>query len=248
MHNDKKVVIIPTYNELENINAIITKVLGLLGDFNILIIDDGSPDGTAVEIKRMQSLQENEGRIHLIERSGKLGLGTAYLTGFKWAIANDFDYIFEMDADFSHDPADIPRLLAAMDHFDVVIGSRRVPGGKIIGWNWYRHTTSFVAMTLAKLILGLKTKDVTAGFRAYRRKVLEVVLQTEISSNGYAFQEAILFRCEKNACLITEIPVTFLDRKIGKSKLTKTDIWEFFRVMKRLRKEKNNPDASGLFN
>ncbi len=231
----KTIIVIPTYNERENITRLIPALFDLkIPDLELIIVDDNSPDETADTVRKFQE----QFPIYLINRQRKLGLGTAYVAGFKKALSVGAEVIFEMDADFSHDPVDIPRLLAAMDHFDVVIGSRRVPGGKIIGWNWYRHTTSFVAMTLAKLILGLKTKDVTAGFRAYRRKVLEVVLQTDISSNGYAFQEEILFRCERNAFLITEIPVTFLDRKIGKSKLSREDIWEFFRVMKRLHKEK----------
>lgn len=231
----KPVIVIPTYNERENLTRLIPALFNLnIPNLAVIIVDDNSPDETA---NIAQNFQEQY-QVHVIKRQRKLGLGTAYMDGFKKALALKADVIFEMDADFSHDPVDLPRLLAALTTADVAIGSRRVPGGKIISWGPYRHLTSWVAMTLSRLILKLKTKDVTAGFRAYRRQVLETVLQQPILSNGYAFQEEILFRIEKNGFLITEVPVIFTDRTVGKSKLSRADIWEFFKVMNRLRKEK----------
>lgn len=221
MHNDKKVVIIPTYNEIENINAIITKVLGLLGDFNILIIDDGSPDGTAVEIKRMQSLQENEGRIHLIERSGKLGLGTAYLTGFKWAIANDFDYIFEMDADFSHDPEDLIRLYeACREGADLAIGSRYVNGVTVVEWPIGRILMSYYASAYVRFVTGMPVQDTTAGFKCYRRKVLQTINLDNIKMKGYGFQIEMKYNTYLLQFKIAEVPIIFRDRTKGTSKMS----------------------------
>lgn len=230
----KTIIVIPTYNERENIMRLIPALFDLkIQELEVIIVDDNSPDETADVAEKFRE----KFPMYIIKRQRKLGLGTAYVDGFKKALALGADIIFEMDADFSHDPADVPRLIAALDTNDLAIGSRRAPGGKVVGWGFYRHVTSYVAMTLSRVILNLKTKDVTAGFRAYRRKVLEVILQKEISSNGYAFQEEILYRVERAGFLITEVPVTFTDRKIGKSKLSSGDIWEFFKVMKRLRSE-----------
>lgn len=229
----KTVIIIPTYNERANITRLIPALFDLkIPELELIIVDDNSPDETAEVAEKFRE----QFPIYLIKRPRKLGIGTAYVAGFKKALSIDAAIIFEMDADFSHDPADVPRLIAAIKTADVAIGSRRVPGGKIIGWGPNRHLTSWVAMTIARLFLQLKTKDVTAGFRVYRRPVLETILQTEITSNGYAFQEEILYRVEKNKFTILEIPVIFTDRTSGKSKLSSQDIWEFFRVMWRLRR------------
>ncbi len=231
----KTVIIIPTYNERANITRLIPALFDLkIPELELIIVDDHSPDETAAVVEKFRE----QFPIYLIKRPRKLGIGTAYVAGFKKALSVDAAIIFEMDANFSHDPADVPRLIAALATNDLAIGSRRVPGGKVVGWGFYRHLTSWTAMTLSRLILGLKTKDVTAGFRAYRRQVLEIVLQKEITSNGYAFQEEILFRVEKNKFSIIEIPVIFTDRTSGKSKLSSKDIWEFFRVMWRLRRGK----------
>lgn len=230
----KTVIVIPTYNERENIMRLIPALFDLkISDLEVVVVDDNSPDETGdVALKFRETYP-----VYVIKRQRKLGIGTAYLDGFKKALAIGGEIIFEMDADFSHDPADVPRLIdTIIKGADLVIGSRRVTGGKIIGWGLYRYLTSWTAMTLSRLVLGLKTKDVTAGFRAYRAHVLRAILNEPIISNGYAFQEEILFRVEKNKFKILEIPVIFTDRAVGKSKLGSSDIWEFFRVMWRLRR------------
>ncbi|MBI4992969.1 MAG: polyprenol monophosphomannose synthase [Candidatus Magasanikbacteria bacterium] len=178
--------------------------------------------------------------IHLITRPAKLGLGSAYIAGFKKALEIGADYIFEMDADFSHDPDDIPRMLESAQTADLVIGSRKIPDGKIIGWGLYRKFTSNGAMWFSRLLLGLKTKDVTSGFRCFRRRTLESIPLDEIKSNGYAFQEEMLYRVQKAGFKIAEEPVTFIDRRAGKSKLSKKDIVEFFLIILKLRKIKSS--------
>jgi len=226
----KTLIIIPTYNEKQNIKKLLKEINQLkLKNLDILIIDDNSPDKTAEIVAKLQQKYQN---LFLIKRSGKLGLGSAYITGFNWAIKRDYDYIFEMDADFSHAPKDIPRLLnAAQSGADLAIGSRRVKGGKIIGWNWQRHLSSFGANKLAKILLGLKTRDATAGFRCFRAQALKKLDLNKIKSNGYAFQEEMVYLFEKNNFKIKEVPVTFKDRAQGKSKLGKKQILEFFQVI-----------------
>ena len=172
--------------------------------------------------------------IHLITRKGKLGLGSAYIAGFKKALSLGADYIFEMDADFSHNPDDIPRMLSVAQNADLVIGSRKIAGGKIIGWGWWRKFMSNGAMWLSRLLLRLKVRDVTSGFRCFKRRVLETIPLDEIKSNGYAFQEEMLYRTQKTGFTISEIPVTFIDRQEGKSKLSKKDIFEFFYIIFKL--------------
>lgn len=231
----KTIIVIPTYNERENIMRLIPALFDLgISELEIIVVDDNSPDETADIVEKFKERFP----IYVIKRPRKLGLGTAYVDGFKKALSLGAGIIFEMDADFSHDPADVPRLLTALKTSDVAIGSRRITDGKVVGWGWYRHLTSWSAMTIARLLLKLKTRDVTAGFRAFRRQVLETILQTPITSNGYAFQEEVLFRVERKGFLVTEVPVTFVDRKVGKSKLSRQDIWEFFKVMKELRRKK----------
>lgn len=222
----KTIIIIPTYNEAENIAQLINIIFNLnIFDLEILIVDDNSPDGTA---QIVTSLQSTNTKLHLIKRAGKLGLGSAYIAGFKKALKLDADFIFEMDADFSHDPNDIPRLLETAQDNDLVIGSRKITGGKVVGWNWWRKFMSNGAMYFSRLLLNLKTHDVTAGFRCFNRKVLETIPLDKINSNGYAFQEEMLYRTEKAKFRVAEVPVTFLDRQQGKSKLSKKDIIEFF--------------------
>jgi dolichol-phosphate mannosyltransferase len=227
----KTVVVIPTYNESENIERLI-KHLFLLGlpEFSVVIVDDNSPDGTAEIVRTLI----NTYPITLIEREGKLGIGSAYVTGFQQALIQGADIIIEMDADFSHDPDDIPHLLQGLAYADVAIGSRKIPGGKIIGWGYVRKTMSAGAMYLSRTVLHLRTKDVTSGFRAFKRSALEAIDINSIRSNGYAFQEEVIYRLETNNIRIKEIPVTFIDRQEGKSKLGKKDIFEFFSVIIRL--------------
>lgn len=214
------VVIIPTYNERENIENIIRSVLNLKQPFNILIIDDGSPDGTANIVKHLMS-DEFKDRLFLIERSGKLGLGTAYITGFKWAIKEQYDYIFEMDADFSHNPNDLPRLYeaCAVDGYDVAIGSRYISGVNVVNWPMGRVLMSYYASKYVRLMTGLNIRDTTAGFKCYRRRVLETIELDKIRFKGYAFQIEMKFTAVKCGFKIKEVPVIFINRELGVSKM-----------------------------
>lgn len=215
------IVIIPTYNEKENIEKIIRAVFGLEKDFDILVIDDGSPDGTAAIVK---SLIANEfaDRLHILERSGKLGLGTAYITGFKWSLEQGYDFIFEMDADFSHDPNDLPRLYAAThdDGYDVAVGSRYVSGVNVVNWPIGRVLMSYFASKYVRIVTGFKVHDTTAGFVCYRRKVLETIHLDEIRFKGYAFQIEMKYSAIRLGFKIKEVPVIFVNRELGTSKMS----------------------------
>lgn len=219
--NSDSIVIIPTYNERENIENIIRAVFGLPQSFHILIIDDGSPDGTADIVKRLMA-EEFAGRLHLIQRTGKLGLGTAYIAGFRWAIEHKYDYVFEMDADFSHNPNDLPRLYAACaeDGFDVAIGSRYVSGVNVVNWPIGRVLMSYYASKYVQLVTGLKIHDTTAGFKCYRRQVLETIELDKIRFKGYAFQIEMKFTAHKCGFRIKEVPVIFVNRELGTSKMS----------------------------
>lgn len=222
MDRSDSIVIIPTYNEKENIEKIIRAVLGLGPHaFNILVIDDGSPDGTAAIVKRLME-DEFKNRLFIIERRGKLGLGTAYIAGFKWAIEQKYDYIFEMDADFSHDPKDLPRLYeaCATDGADVAIGSRYVSGVNVVNWPMGRVLMSYYASKYVRTVLGVKLHDTTAGFKCYRRQVLEVIDLDAIRFKGYAFQIEMKFTAYKLGFKIKEVPVIFVNRREGTSKMS----------------------------
>lgn len=214
------IVIIPTYNERENIESIIRAVFGLEHTFHILVIDDGSPDGTAAIVKGMQQAEFGE-RLFLIERSGKLGLGTAYIAGFKWALQHGYDYIFEMDADFSHNPSDLPRLydVCANGGGDVAIGSRYVSGVNVVNWPMGRVLMSYFASKYVKIITGLPIHDTTAGFVCYRRQVLETIDLDQIRFKGYAFQIEMKFKAYKGGFNVVEVPVIFINRRLGTSKM-----------------------------
>ena len=215
----KNLVIIPTYNEIENVDKMIRTVLSLTVPFEILVVDDGSPDGTADQVKKLQ--QEYPGKVHLEERHGKLGLGTAYIHGFKWALARDYEYIFEMDCDFSHDPADLIRLLNACERgADVAIGSRYTSGGKISNWPFDRILMSYFASVYVRMMLWLPVKDTTAGFKCYRRKVLESIDLDKIKFMGYAFQIEMKYRAYKKGFKLVEVPIVFTDRVLGESKMS----------------------------
>ncbi|MBQ3635318.1 MAG: polyprenol monophosphomannose synthase [Bacteroidales bacterium] len=216
----KDVVIIPTYNEKENITAIINAVFSQQHDFHILIIDDGSPDGTGQIVKDLMTKYNEE--LFLIERSGKLGLGTAYLTGFKWAVEHGYDYIFEMDADFSHDPDDLERLLDACkdEGADLAIGSRYISGVNVVNWPMGRVLMSYFASVYVRLVTGMKVMDTTAGFKCYSRRVLETIELDKIRLKGYGFQIEMKFRAWKHGFRIIEVPIIFTDRKQGKSKMS----------------------------
>lgn len=220
MHSSDSVVIIPTYNEIENIEKIIRAVFALEKAFHILVIDDGSPDGTAAAVKRLQQ-SEFADRLFLLERSGKLGLGTAYIAGFKWALAHDYDYVFEMDADFSHAPADLPRLYAACatEGYDVAIGSRYVSGVNVVNWPMGRVLMSYYASKYVQLVTGLPIHDTTAGFVCYRREVLETLRLDAIRFKGYAFQIEMKFTAHRCGFRIKEVPVIFVNRREGTSKM-----------------------------
>lgn len=215
----ERLVIIPTYDEKENIRDILAHVLALEPAFDVLVVDDNSPDGTAGIVKQLQ--QERAGRVHLIERSGKLGLGTAYIAGFKWAIANGYGFIFEMDADFSHDPNDLLRLYdaCASGGADMSVGSRYVKGGQVKDWSWDRVLMSFSASLYVRTILWLGVRDTTAGFVCYKRAVLETLPLDEVKFVGYAFQIEMKYRVRLSGFRIVEVPITFVDRLKGKSKM-----------------------------
>lgn len=221
MNKSDSVVIIPTYNEKENIERIIRAVFGLEKKFDILIIDDGSPDGTADIVRRLQD-SEFAGRLHLIERSGKLGLGTAYIRGFKWAVEQKYDYVFEMDADFSHNPDDLPRLYSACadEGYDVAIGSRYVSGVNVVNWPMGRVLMSYYASKYVRMVLGVPLHDTTAGFKCYRRKVLETIDLDAIRFKGYAFQIEMKFTAYKLGFKLKEVPVIFVNRIEGTSKMS----------------------------
>ena len=216
----RKLVIIPTYNEKENVAAMIDKVLSLNGNFNLLFVDDGSPDGTADIIRERQKLCPE--RINLICRSGKLGLGTAYIAGFKWALKAGYEYIFEMDADFSHNPNDVPRLYAACaeEGADLSVGSRYVTGVNVVNWPMGRVLMSYFASKYVRFITGLPVYDTTAGFNCYRRKVLETMDLDAIRFKGYAFQIEMKFVTHKCGFTIKEVPVIFVNRVLGVSKMS----------------------------
>ncbi|HLT06195.1 MAG TPA: polyprenol monophosphomannose synthase [Cyclobacteriaceae bacterium] len=219
--NHSKLVIIPTYNEIENISDIIQSVMALKGSFEVLIIDDGSPDGTAKAVKSLQTLYP--GRLHLIERPGKMGLGTAYITGFKYALEKGYAYIFEMDADFSHNPADLVRLYEACaeDGYDMSVGSRYITGVNVVNWPMGRVLMSFFASKYVQFITGIPIKDTTAGFKCYSRKVLEAINLDKIKFIGYAFQIEMKFTAWKMGFRIVEVPIIFTDRTKGSSKMSK---------------------------
>lgn len=213
------IVIIPTYKERENIEAIIKSITSLEVVFDILIIDDNSPDGTADIVKNLQNSFPN---VYLIQRPGKLGLGTAYITGFKWAIDRGYDYVYEMDADFSHDPNDLVKLFNAC-HFngaDVAIGSRYISGVNVVNWPLSRVLMSYIASIYVRMITGMKIMDTTAGFICYRKEVLVSIKPETIKSVGYGFQIEMKFNAWKYGYNIVEVPIIFTDRKLGASKMT----------------------------
>ena len=214
-------VIIPTYNEKENIEAIITAVMELPIEYHVLVIDDGSPDGTAAIVKDLMA-NKFSGKLHLVERSGKLGLGTAYIAGFKWAIEHKYDYIFEMDADFSHNPQDLLKLYDACANqgADVAIGSRYVSGVNVVNWPMGRVLMSYFASKYVRFVLGMKVHDTTAGFVCYRREVLETLELDKIRFKGYAFQIEMKFTAYKCGFKIQEVPIIFVNRVLGTSKMS----------------------------
>lgn len=237
------IVIIPTYNEKENIENIIRAVTSREEHtFNILVIDDGSPDGTADIVKRLMA-DEFADRVFLVERSGKLGLGTAYIAGFKWALAHGYEYIFEMDADFSHAPSDLPRLLAACkdEGYDMSIGSRYITGVNVVNWPIGRVLMSYYASAYVRTVLGIALRDTTAGFVCYSRKVLETIDLDRIHFKGYAFQIEMKYTALRLGFRVKEVPVVFVNRELGTSKMSGGIFGEAFFGVMRLRFMKFRP-------
>lgn len=226
-------ILLPTYNERENLPRLVAAIADLsLPDTEMCVIDDASPDGTGALARDLARTFP----VHVIHRSEKLGLGTAYQAGFAYALASGAERIVTMDVDLSHDPRDLPRILyAAARGADVVIGSRRIPGGKIVGWGFLREIASAGAMVLARALLGIHSYDVTSGYRCYSRRALETIPLATISSSGYAFLEEILYCCERAGLRVVEVPICFVDRRAGHSKLGTREIVNFFLTLLRLR-------------
>jgi len=223
----QNLIIIPTYNEIENIEKMIRKVFSLPESFHVLIVDDGSPDGTADKVKELQ--KEYSDSLFIEERKGKLGLGTAYIHGFKWALARKYEYIFEMDCDFSHNPDDLIRLLkACRDGADVAVGSRYVKGGNVSNWDMKRIILSYCASLYVRMILWFNVKDTTAGFKCYKRKVLETIDIDNIKFMGYAFQIEMKYTAYRKGFKIVEVPIIFVDRVLGTSKMSSKIFKEAF--------------------
>ena len=237
---DRKIIIIPTYNEKENIEKIIRAVFDLEGKYHILIIEDGSPDGTAEIVRRLQ--YEFDGRLFMIERKGKLGLGTAYITGFKWCVEHEYDYMFEMDADFSHNPLDVPKLYkACKEGADLAIGSRYCNGISVINWPIGRVIMSYYASVYVRTVLGMKVYDTTAGFKCYRRKVLETIDLDKVKMKGYGFQIEMKYSTYKLGFKIKEVPIIFVDRTEGTSKMSSGIFGEAFWGVLKLKMRKIRP-------
>ena len=221
MESEKNIIIIPTYNEKENISNIIHAIFDLDGSYDILVIDDNSPDGTAAIVKQLMEGEPFKDHVFIIGRSGKLGLGTAYITGFKWALEHGYEYIFEMDADFSHDPKDVPLLLNACKNegHDMAIGSRYITGVNVVNWPMERVLMSYYASKYVRIVTGLPIRDTTAGFVCYNRRVLESIDLDAIRFKGYAFQIEMKYTAYKLGFKIKEVPVIFINRRLGTSKM-----------------------------
>jgi dolichol-phosphate mannosyltransferase len=237
----RSLVVLPTYNERENIQAILSAILGQSADFEVLVVDDNSPDGTGELVDRLAEAQPT--RVHVMHRDGKRGLGTAYIEGFLWALARDYDYVFEMDADFSHDPADLLRLREPLVRggADVSVGSRWVPGGGTRNWSFLRTFISRGGSIYARLILGMPVNDLTSGFKCFSRRVLEQLELQSVRSNGYAFQVEMNYRCHRSGFRVAEVPILFVDRRVGKSKMGSHIVVEAMLVVLGLRLRESVP-------
>ncbi len=239
----KTLIIIPTYNERENLPSLLEAVFSYVPQTTILVVDDNSPDGTGQLVEEMRA---SDTRIHVLHRAGKLGLGTAYVAGFKYAIEQGFDAAFEMDADFSHDPRYLPDFLQAIEQADLVIGSRYIQGGGTPNWSFVRRLISGCGNIFARIMLGMRLHDCTAGYRCYRREVLEHIDLDSIQSQGYAFQVEMAYRVVRQKFRIVEIPIIFVDRKVGKSKMSRKIVFEAFGYVLRARFGKQPEVAPSL--
>lgn len=219
----KAIVVIPTYNESKNIVRIIDKIFSVHDEIDILVVDDNSPDGTGKLVKNKMQVSD---RIHIIEREGKMGLGTAYLAGFKYAIEKGYDYIMEMDADFSHNPEEIPNFLKYIQEYDVVLGSRYIKGVNVVNWPLKRLLLSYFANLYTRIITGMDVKDATGGFKCFRATALSKINFDEVKSNGYSFQIEMTYRLWKKGAKVKEIPIIFVDRLEGESKMSKKIVYE----------------------
>jgi len=228
----KALVIIPTFNESENIERIINKVFEYTPDIHILVVDDNSPDGTADLVK---NLQKQFPTVHLLQREKKDGLGQAYLAGFKFALQNGYEYIFEMDADFSHDPKEIPNFLQAIDEADLVLGSRYIRGVNVVNWPLKRLLLSYFANVYTRFVTGMPVRDATGGYKCFRREVLEKLDFDRIHSSGYAFQIELTYKAWRKGFKVKEIPIIFVDRVYGQSKLSRAIMWEAMFLVWKLR-------------
>ncbi len=233
---DKTLIIIPTFNEIDNIEKMISTLFDLHKNVSLLIIEDGSPDGTADVVKKMQAIFPNH--LHMIQRTGKLGLGTAYVAGFKWALERDYQFIFEMDCDFSHDPKQVPDLLAAAQDNDLVIGSRYIDGIRIINWPFRRLLLSYLASVYTRFVTGIPVFDTTGGFKCFTRKALESLDLNNIISNGYIFQLELNYKVWSKGFKVKEVPIIFYERRDGQSKMAGGIIFEALFAVCRLRFKK----------
>jgi dolichol-phosphate mannosyltransferase len=225
-------VIVPTYDERKNVQPLVHEILAQSERLEVLVIDDASPDGTG-EI--VDALAKHDERVHVIHRAGKLGLGTAYIEGFRYALEHDYQLVFEMDADFSHDPRHLPEFLELADDFDLVVGSRYTRGVTVVNWPMGRLLLSWLANAYARAVTGLRLNDLTSGFKCYRREVLEMIDLDGIHSTGYAFQIETVFRADRAGFRLVEIPIVFVDRNVGSSKMNRAIIWEAIWMVWRMR-------------
>jgi dolichol-phosphate mannosyltransferase len=239
----KTLIIIPTYNEYENLQPLLRSIFSYATNVDILIVDDNSPDGTG---ELADQFHEEDSRVQVIHRTGKLGLGTAYVAGFQYAISHGYDAAFEMDADFSHDPQYLPNFLQAIENADLVIGSRYIPGGATPNWSLTRRLISGCGNIFARFMLGIPVYDCTAGYRCYRREVLESIDLDSIQSQGYAFQVELAYRVMKQGFVIVETPIVFMDRRVGKSKMSRKIVAEAFLYVLRTRLGKQVPSGPSL--
>jgi dolichol-phosphate mannosyltransferase len=239
----RSIVIIPTYNERDNLRKLVAELLAQNNGIDVLIIDDNSPDGTG---RLADRLADESARVHVMHRAGKLGLGTAYVAGFEYALAHAYDRVVEMDADFSHRPQDLPALLAAAGNADVVIGSRNVPGGQVLNWSPLRQAISKAGSAFARLVLGLPIRDCTSGFKAFKREALERLDLRALQSNGYAFQVEVNYACTRSGLRIAEVPIVFPDRTSGSSKMSSRIVLEAAWLVIRLRTGLARPPIRNL--
>src|SRR2546428_646024 len=239
----KTLIIIPTYNELDNVRPLLQEIFSCVPNIDILIVDDNSPDGTG---QLADEISGENPHVHVLHRAGKLGLGTAYIAGFKYAIERNYDVAFDMDADFSHDPRYLPDFLEAIEIADLVIGSRYIPGGDTPNWSLLRRFISAGGNLFARFMLGIPVHDCTAGFRCYRRKVLESIDLDSIQAQGYAFQVELAYRTTRQGFKVVETPIVFMDRRVGKSKMSSTIFFEGFLWVLRTRFSKQPPTQVGI--